>query len=237
MSYGFYDPERRYRRRKRRGVLKFLLVVAALVTLALFSYQMGVEQLKGRDASLREEVLQLSRRKGELELLVRQLQDAARSAEVRSADLEQRLAREVPQGELARLMNMVQERLTSGVNVDRLTFLINSAQNPRRCQPMDTKRLQPATSALKSADRAISYNNNSLIVMGEAQPLKENSSSYDPNLPVTLHILPQGAKESVATGPLPLRVAVVVENNEFQFTAFSSGRTFIEIRAERCAYP
>lgn len=237
MGYGFYDPERRYQRRKRRGFFKFLFIVAALVVLALFSYQMGVEQVKGRDASLREDKEQLSRRKAELELLVGQLRGAARTAEARSAELEQRLAREVPQGDLAKLGKMVAERLAAGVTMDRLSFLITSAQNLHRCQPMDTKRLQPATPVQKSADRAISYGNNSLIVLGEAQALKDSSGAYDPNQPVTLHIIPQGMKEVTAVGLLPLRASVVVENTEFQFTAFSSGRTFIEVRAERCAYP
>lgn len=237
MSYGFYDPERRYQRRKRRGFFKFLLVVAGLVVLALFSHQMGVEQVKGRDASLREDKEQLSRRKAELELLVRQLQGAARSAEARSAELEQRLAREVPQGDMAKLMRALSERMAAGVTVDRLTFVIAQAQNPRRCQPMDTKRLQPATPVQRSGDRAISYGNNSLILLGEAQALKDTGGAYDPNQPVTLHIIPQGMKEVTTTGLLPLRASVVVENTEFQFTAFSSGRTFIEVRAERCAYP
>jgi FtsZ-binding cell division protein ZapB len=241
MTLGFYDSERRYRRRVWTGFIKFFLFVIFVLGVGLFSYQMGVEQVKEHDFVLREEVSQLSRQKGELELLASQLQDAARSADARALDLETRLNREVPKGELARLSQMVAERLTSGVSGERLAFVISQAQNRRNCQPAETKRLQASTPIYKSPNRSVSFAGGTITVVGEGQSVRDaqgNSEGwFDPGQPVTLHVTPQGGKESSATGLLPLHHSLVIDNVEYRFTAVAGSRSFLEVTTDRCTYP
>ena len=241
MTLGLYDSERRYRRRVWTGFVQFVLFVLFVLGVSVFAYQMGVEQVKDRDASLREEVGQLSRQKGELELFVTQLQEATHTAEARVAELEQRLQNEVPQGDLARLDQLSGERLTAGVSADRLAFVIGAAQNKRNCQTPETKRLQPSTQFYKSPNRSVSFASGTITVVGEGMSVRDASGNaegwFDPAQAVTLHLTPQGGKEQVITGVLPLHQSVVVDNTEFRFTAVAGSRSFIEVTADRCGYP
>ncbi|MEI8393632.1 MAG: hypothetical protein WCF85_02775 [Rhodospirillaceae bacterium] len=241
MTLGLYDSERRYRRRVWTGFIKFILFILFVLGVGLFAYQIGVEQLKDRDAGLRNEVSQLARQKGELELFATQLQEVARTAEARANDLEERLKQEVPRGDLAKLAQLAAERLTSGVAADRLAFVITSAQNKRNCQQPETKRLQASTQIYKSPNRSVSFASGTLTVIGEGLSARDSSGNpegwFDPGQPVTLHITPQGGKESVATGVLPLHHSVVVDNTEYRFTAVAGSRSFIEITTDRCGYP
>ncbi len=241
MTLGLYDSERRYRRRVWTGFVQFVLFVLFVLVVSVFAYQMGVEQVKDRDASLRDEVGQLSRKKGELELFVTQLQEATHTAEARSTLLEQRLQNEVPQGDLARLAQLASERLTAGVSADRLAFVIGAAQNKRNCQPPETKRLQPSTQFYKSPNRSVSFVSGTITVVGEGVALRDSSGGpegwYDPTQTVTLRITPQGGKEQLVTGLLPLHQSVVVDNTEYRFTAVAGLRTFVEVTADRCGYP
>jgi len=241
MTLGLYDSERRYRRRVWTGFVKFILFVLFVLGVGLFAYQMGIEQLKGRDAGLRDEVNQLSRQKGELDLFVSQLQEAARTAEARANDLEQRLQREVPRGDLAQLTQAAAERLAAGIAPDRLAFVISSAQNRRNCQPPETKRLQPSTPIYKSPNRSVGFAGGTITVIGDGLSARDGAGDsvgwFDPTAPLTLHITPQDGKETVVTGVLPLHQSVVVDNTEYRFTAAAGSRSFIEITNDRCAYP
>ncbi len=241
MTLGLYDSERRYRRRVWTGFVQLVLFVGFVLLVSVFAYQMGVEQVKDRDASLRDEVGLLSRQKGELELFVTQLQEATHTAEARVGELERRLQNEVPQGDLARLAQLVSERLTAGISADRLAFVIGAAQNKRNCQAPETKRLQPSTQFYKSPNRSVSFAAGTITVVGEGISVRDASGNaegwYDAGQPATLHITPQGGKEHVVTGVMPLHQSVVVDGTEFRFTAVAGSRSFIEVTADRCSYP
>lgn len=241
MTLGLYDSERRYRRRVWTGFVKFILFILFVLGVGLFAYQMGVEQLKDRDAGLRDEVTQLARQKGELELFATQMREVAHTAEARANDLEQRLQTEVPSGELAKLVQLAAERLNAGVTADRLAFVIAAAQNKRNCQQPETKRLQPSSPIYKSPNRSVSFASSTITVTGDGQSARDAAGNsegwFDPAQPVTLHITPQGGKESVVTGVLPLHQSVVVDNTEYRFTAVAGSRSFIEVTSDRCGYP
>ncbi|WP_448204756.1 hypothetical protein [Azospirillum sp. sgz302134] len=241
MSLGRYDYERRYRRRFWAGFGKFSMFAVVILGVGLFAYQMGIEQLKGRDVTLREENAALSRQKAELELLASQMQHAARTAEARSAELEGRLQREVPTGDIARLGSLVAERLKGGMDANRLAFVITQAQPPRNCQQPENKRFALSTPLLKSGNRAVGFGNGTVTVSGEGQsarnPQGAAESWFDPAQPVTIKVTAIGGKESVATGVLPLHHAVVVDNTEYRFTFTAGPRSFVEVTADRCPFP
>lgn len=241
MTLGRYDYDKRYRRRFLTGFVKLGLLAALLLGTGLFAYQMGVEQMKGRDASLREEVSTLSRQKAELELLAGQMQNAARTAEARAADSEARLKREVPTGELARLAKLVGERLSAGLDPARLAFVIEHAQTQRNCQQPDSKRFVLATPLLKAGNRSTTFGNGTITVTGEGlsarNPQGQPESWYDPAQPVRIRIVTQAGKETVVAGTLPLHQSVVVDQTEHRFTFTPGPRSYVEVTADRCPFP
>lgn len=241
MTLGRYDSERRYRRKVWVGFGKFGLFAMLVLGVGLFAYQMGIEQLKGRDVTLREEIATLSRQKAELELLAGQKQRAAQTAEARTAELEQRLQREVPTGELARLGQLVAERLKSGMDANRLAFVIQQVQVQRNCQPAESKRFTLATPLLKGGNRTVSFANGTVTLTGEGQSARDKDGNpeswFDPNQPVTIKITAMGGKTATATGVLPLHQSLVIDSTEYRFTITSGQRSFAEVTADRCAFP
>lgn len=241
MSLGRYDYDRRYRRRFWARFGKFTMFAVVLLGVGLFAYQMGIEQLKGRDVTLREENAALSRQKAELELLASQMQHAAKTAEAKAAELEARLQREVPTGELARLAGLIAERLKGGMDANRLAFVIGQAQPVRNCQQPENKRFALATPLLKSGNRSVAFGNNTVTVSGEGQSARNaqgaQESWFDPAQPVTIKVASIGGKQTVVTGVLPLHHAVVVDNAEYRFTFTAGARSFVDVTADRCPFP
>lgn len=241
MALGRYDYERRYRRRFWTGFTKLGLFAAVLLTVGLFAYQMGIEQLKGRDATLREENATLARQKAELELVAVQMQTAARTAEARAGDLEARLQREVPAGEVARLGKLVAERLAGGMDPNRLAFVIQNAQNPRNCNQPESKRLTLATPLLKPTNKAVGFANNTITITGDGvsarNPQGQPESWFDPTQPVAIKITAIGGKEAVLNGVLPLHHSLVIDHTEHRFTIAPGARSFVEVTADRCPFP
>ncbi|WP_029008058.1 hypothetical protein [Azospirillum halopraeferens] len=241
MGLGRYDYDRRYRRRFWSGFGKLAFFAVILLGTGLFAYQMGIEQLKGRDVALREEVASLSRQKAELELLAGQMQHAARAAEGRVHDLEARLAREVPTGDLAALAGLVRKRLSDGLAPQRLAFVIENAQNPRNCQAAETKRFVITTPLVKTGNRSASFAGGAVTVTGEGESARNAQGApeawFDPNEPVTLRITAHGGVEEVTTGRLPLHHAVVIDQTEHRFTIAAGPRSFVEVTADRCPFP
>ena len=81
MTLGLHDYERRRRRRFWGSTVKFLLILGVLLAIGLFAYQMGVEQVKGREAGLLTENAQLTQTNGELSRSVAGLRAAAGSGQ------------------------------------------------------------------------------------------------------------------------------------------------------------
>ena len=241
MPLGRYDYEQRYRRKFLGGFIKLGLLAALLLGTGLFAYQMGVEQMKGRDASLREEVSTLSRQKAELELLAGQMQNAAKAAEARAQEAEARLKREVPTGELARLSKLVAARLQAGLDPARLAFVIEQAQTQRNCQQPESKRFVLSTPLLRAGSRTTTFGNGTITVTGEGisarNPQGQPESWFDPAQPVRIRIVTQAGKEIVAAGTLPLHQSVVVDQHEHRFTFAAGPRSFVEVTADRCPFP
>ncbi len=241
MGFGSYDYDSRYRRRFWSGLLKLLFMVGFVLTASLFSYQMGIEQFQGRDRGLREEVEALSRQKAELELLAGQMNSAARAAESRVAELESRLAREVPSGDRALLLDLVAERLAAGVDPKRLAFVIDKTENPRNCENPENKRFVLATPLMKTGVRGVGFANGTITVTGEGVSARNSSGNpeswFDPALPVNIKITAIGGRESVVSGVLPLHHSEVAENTEYRFTFAPGARSFVDVTADRCPFP
>lgn len=241
MSFGRYDYDRRYRRRFWVGLAKVVGILLVALSIGLFSYQMGVEQFKGRDANLREEVAQLNRQNAELHLVATQMQYAARNAEARAAELEERLTRELPQGARARLLALVTERLNGGLDAERLAFVIRQAEMPRNCQAPENKRLVASTPLTRSGARGVSFANGMITVTADGISVRNKEGNpeswFDPAQPVTIHIAALGGKATEIAGVLPLQASIVHANVEYRFSFAAGSRSTVEVTTDRCPFP
>ena len=167
MTLGLHDYERRRRRRFWGSTVKLLLILGVLLAIGLFAYQMGVEQVKGREAGLLAENAQLTQTNGELSRSVAGLRTAAQNAETKAAELEARLARELPTGDLARLTELARERLAAGVEAKRLVFVLSQIKTPRACEKPENKRFILPTPVYKGPNSTVGFANGAITVSGE----------------------------------------------------------------------
>lgn len=241
MSLGLYSYERRRRRRFWIRVMKTTLFLALVAGIGLFSYQMGIEQVKGREVGLREEIATLEDRNVELERHVAGLQEALRTAEVQVNELETRLRRETLHGDLARLSKLVAERMTAGVAPDRLAFVINATSMPRNCEGPETKRFILPTPIYRGTNTVVGFANGAVTVSGEGEAARNREGKlegwFDPQQPVTIHFTEDNGRETEVSGLLPLRQSVVAGTTEHRFTISAGSRSFVEVTAERCPFP
>ncbi|ACI98784.1 hypothetical protein [Rhodospirillum centenum] len=241
MQYGLYSYDRRYRRRFWTRLLKVVLWLAALLVLATFSYQLGVEQLKSRQVSLREEIRELRDAKEAAERRSAQLQQIAQTAEIRANELEVRYQRDVPTGDLAKLSDLVAKKLAEGVDIGRLAFVIDQTGNPRSCSPPERRRFVLPTPIYKGANTSVAFSNGAVTVTGEGVSARSDSgqpeSWFDPTKPVKLRFVEIGGHTTETTGLLPLQHSVVAGDKEYRFTITPGARSFVEVSGDVCPFP
>jgi hypothetical protein len=241
MSYGLYDHRRRYRRRIWGRVGKVALVLAVLGGVAGFSYLVGVEQLKSREGSIQEELANMTAAKDKAERRAQQLQQIAQTQEIRANELEIRLQREVPSGELAKITELVARKLAEGVNPERMVFVIEQTSNPRSCALPDTKRFVLPTPIYKGSNTQVAFADGAIIVTGEGVPARNDGGSpeawYDPTKPVKLRFTDANGKVDEVNGVLPLTHNLISSDKEVRLTVGAGARSFVEVTGEVCRFP
>jgi len=240
MTLGRYDQERRRRQRLWLQVLKIVGSLAILVGLGLFTYQIGVERQKGREAGLHEDAEQLRRQIAELQQAVAQAQQAQQAAEIKASEIEARMEREQPRGDLAQLIALLTEKLTAGVDPTRLAFVLGEIHPTRTCEGAETKRFVLSLPQQRGGS-SITFAGGTITVSGEGTPARNQRDQpepwYDPAQPIVLKVAEAGGRTMEMRGVLPLRQSLVVGTTEHRFVASAGPRSFVEVRTDRCPFP
>lgn len=241
MSYGLYDNHRRYRRRFWSRVAKVGLWLLLFGTVAGFSYLVGVEQLKSREGSTQDQLATMTAERDKLERRAAQLQQIAQTQEVRANELEIRLQREVPSGDLARLTELVARKLAEGVNPDRMAFVLDQTSNPRSCVRPEVKRFVLPTPIYRGANTSVAFADGAITVTGEGVPARNVGGNpeawYDPAKPVTIRFAEASGKNAEVTGVLPLQHTLITSDKEVRLTIGAGARSFVEVTGEVCGFP
>lgn len=234
------------RQRRRRLYARAALGFGALFLLGLFAvsgYQVGLSQK-------RVEVERLEATLDEVRTTNLRLMEQAAAAAEREARMSERVvevedayARDVPGGELRRLLNVVKAKMAAGVPPERLALILDQAGKERDCESRtETKRLTARTPLSTTVDNAVTFADARITVSGEGQMAEDAQGTpepwFDPTQPVTLHFLMINGEVDNAHGVLPLTHAVVLENREYLFVARTTERRgVIEITAQNCNFP
>ncbi|WP_366654377.1 hypothetical protein [Fodinicurvata sp. EGI_FJ10296] len=242
MTLGLHDPDRRYRRRLRSTVLKLSFYLVTVGAIGVFTYQIGVEQVESRERQLRDQISRLQEQQRALEQTAVQAQAAARTAEARYEEAADRLAREVPTGELRALMQLVSDRLNEDVPADRLAFFIEAAEEARDCTDPITRRFIMPTPVYQGANTSVSFADGRISVTGMGQSATSDGGAqqpwFDPGQEVTLRFATVGGEETTATGTLPVHQSVVLGDREYRFTAVEGDeRSFVQVTSDNCPFP
>jgi FtsZ-binding cell division protein ZapB len=244
MSLGLSDRQARARRQLIWGLVKWSVALAGIGLAGLFAYRTGTSLAELDVTRLKERVAALSAQIETLQTDNTNLKAAAAQAQAQAKHWEQRYAADVPTGNPKAILDLAARKLAEGVAMDRLTFLINAAANPRVCDDKpEVKRVIVKTPLNKPGkDGAIAFADRKITITIDGQSVVnakgQKEAWFDPAQPITLHIAELGGKTTDAAGVIPLQQTLISGDSEFSFAvAADDKRGFAVVTAQRCNFP
>lgn len=242
MTLGLRDSRNRRRRRFWLGVVKWSIVLIAILAAGVYAYRTGSKLAELDVTQLREEVDQLTVTVDSLTSENEALEHELAAAKQNAQEWQTRYEREVPTGEIKRLTDMVGQKVRDGVALDRLAFLIEASDDIGACdnQPV-TKRFIVPTPLYDGPNSWVGFADSSITVTARGESAVNDDGQpegwYDPAKPVTLVFAQLGGETSEVSGELPLHHSMLVGDSEYRFTAVAGDRGFLNVTADRCKAP
>lgn len=236
-----YDSDRRYRQRFWGGLIRLVVFVGLVVTAAVVSYQYGIEDLESQVRGYQQEIHTLETRQDRLEQGNANLRVEVERAKLAIEEWQRRYTADVPSGDRRAILDLVTESLGAGIDPERLIFLIRSAENVRDCESVETKRFLIKTPIYEGANTSVSFAGEAIALtgMGESETTADGlpQAWYDPRKAVTITLTRIDGETREVSGVLPLQESMVHAGVEHRFLLRPGARGFVQVAAERCAYP
>ena len=244
MSLGMAERQARARRRVLWGLVKGTAVFALIGLAMLLAYRTGTSIAEIDEQRINTQIAQLTRQVQTLQTENAGLRARAAQAQQQIKDVEERYKAQLPAGDSKALLDLANSKLSEGVDMARLTFLINAASNPRVCdEKPETKRLQVKTPIGKTGKEAsAAFADRKITVTADGEPALDGKgqkeSWFDPAQPITVHFAPLAGQVVDASGVVPLQHQMVVGDSEFRFSIDIDDRKgFATVTGERCNFP
>jgi hypothetical protein len=232
---------RRGRRQGYRTAFRFLLGLAAVAAVGGYGYQVGVSANQAWTERLEADLQRFQEDNLGLRDELAQTALSASSAKTTLEDLRRRYAAEVPDGELAALLERVEGQLRACVEPARLAFLIDAAGQGTGCDEAPvTKRFQPRTPITTGAVSAVRFGDRIMVTaMAESAVDADGQREawYDPERPVQLLFRTLDGRELRVEGALPLAHRMLVDGQEYRFSAIAGPTSFVEVTGQACPFP
>ncbi len=238
----FGETRRSRRRQALLGTARLVAVALAVAGGALASYQIGRSQSGIERARFESDLSALQELNRLLSERAASAEQRAEAAITRAAKLQRSYDADVPQGQTRELLDLLQQRLKDGMPAARLEFLLREARVERKCDPpSETKRLLVHTSVTPTPAATAGFAKNQITVTVEGAPQRKPDGRtdpiFDPQQPVTLHLLRIGRDVAKAEGRLPLSHSLVLGDREFRFTVKAADKGQAELIAQVCDFP
>lgn len=243
MSLGFRDPHERRRKHRRWTVIKFFIFLGLLGAVGWMAYGMGLQIGQGESDALRQ---QLADSREQVRTLLSEngrLENQQQAAQERASQLEQRYEEDIPQGEMAQLLDLARSRIEESVDIERLAFVLESVSRDRDCSgPTGSRRFLVSTPIFANeGNNSASFGDGAVILTASGESAVNEDGNpeawFDPEQPLTVTATVIGGEESQFEGELPLHFSVVESNREHRFTVQAQQRGYVEVTHERCSFP
>lgn len=242
MALGRFEQDRP-RRSLLGRIFKLVLVLAAMGGLGLFTFQLGVEDERGRQGRLADETLKLAEANRQLTDTNQALRTQLGTAQGRLKDLEGVIGATPRISEAARiLMPTIEKKLGEGMDPKRLADALAAVDKPRDCEAPETKRFLVKTALTSDGpNTSIGFSNGVVTVSGQGATAKNAEGRpeawFEPNEPITVRFTQIGGKAVEAQGKLPIHHTLAIGQAEHRFSVMASSRGFVQVTAERCKVP
>lgn len=242
MALGRFEPDRP-RRSPLARLFKLVLALTAMGALALFAFQLGVEDERGRQGRLADETLKLAEANQQIAETNQALRGQLAAAQGRLKDVEGVLGTTPKVSEAARiLMPTIEKKLAEGVDPKRLADALAAMDKPRECDAPETKRFLVRTAlTAEGPNTAVGFANGAVTVSGQGMTAKNAEGRpeawFEPNEPITVRFTQIGGRNVETAGKLPIHYTLPIGQSEHRFSVMASGRGFVQVTSERCKAP
>ncbi len=242
MSLGLREDKRRRSRRVRATIFKWTVAFCLIVAAGAYAYLSGKELSQGEVNTLKGKIASLGADVANLEQKNAALQTEISGERSRAEEWRQRYTREVPSGDLKDLFDLTQQKIESGVAVDRLKFVVGAAENRENCDEKPvTKRFIVQTPLHSGANGFVAFASSAITLTAVGVPARDSLGNreawFDPAEPMTVRIVHIGGKTSEFSGKLPLNPSIVFGDSEYRFSIVKGSRGFVQVAGTRCDYP
>jgi hypothetical protein len=224
----------RERTRRRNALLlrlaKYVILIVAIIGIGYSSYESGLWLAERKVVGLREELAATTRKLEDTERARDEAQARLAKAndEIRAG--QRKYDTDVPTGAPADLLKLAKERLAAGLSAERLADAMRSAQASAPCEgrPL-TRRFALRTGTQAVPEDTTSFFDGFINLQASIQP------GEDANRGVSVVFTRPNAPPVTATGKLPLRQSIFLDNSELRFTiAASDLRGYVTATVNAC---
>jgi len=244
MSLGMAERQARARRRVVWAVVKWAAALVLVALASMFAYETGTSLAEIDVRRKNDEIAKLTTQVQTLQTENAGLRARTAQAQQQVKAAEERYKADMPAGNAKAMLDLVNSKLAAGVDLARLTVLINAASNPRVCDDKpETKRVQVKTPIGKAGKEAsVAFADRKVTVTADGQSALDGKgqkeSWFDPAQPITVHFAPLSGQAIEASGVVPLQHQMVIGDSEFRFSVdVDKSKGFATVTGERCNFP
>lgn len=238
MGYGLYDYDRRYRRRLWGVITRIGFYLITIAVAGLFAYQIGVEQVAGREERLTDRIEALEAENQRLTDTAVRLEAQTRTALVQHQQIRQLYDRDLPTGIRADLLGLIDSRLANGIPAERISQYIEAASQPEGCSEPVSRRFIMPTPNFTGDGTSVGFGQGLVTVSGRGQNAIDDGGTtqswFDPAQEVTMVFTAIGGDQQMVSGILPVFHTMVIGDEEFRFAVEQGDRSLVNVSADRC---
>lgn len=242
MTFGRYNPRRRYLERDRRRNNKIMAAMIFFVVLAIICFWLGRQHAAFQVNSLQNETEESRLQIAKLQDEVIKLRAEAQTFKSRFDQLQEQYNQELPgEGPLREIIELVRKQVSDGMSAERLAFVIRSARPPNNCTDPASKRFMVKTPAYTGPDSSASFGEGAVIIQGTGTSSRnqkgEAQAWFDPSQPVSVTFKTTEGLNEVKTSVLPIQYSLIAGGREYRFTLSEGEKSFVKVTFDSCDYP
>ncbi len=242
MTFGRYNPRRRYLERDRKRNNKIIASIMVFAAIATTSFWLGRQHASYQINSLNSEVQDSRKQIAALQEEQTKLSAEAKTANSRFEQLQSQYEKDLPdQGPIREIVELVRKQLSDGMSAERLAFVLRSARPPRNCTDPASKRFIVKTPAYTGPDSAAAFGEGAVTISGIGASMRNQAGEpqawYDPSQSVTVTFKSSDGTSEKKTALLPIQHSMIAGGREYRFTLSEGEKSFIKATYDSCDYP
>jgi hypothetical protein len=243
MSLGLNESRRHRRQRLRWTLFKWLLALGIIVAAGGYGYHTGRSLAAHENDRLATTIAALTDRVNDLESRNAVYLAQLAAAEATQRDWQIRYERDVARGAAKDILDLVQQKLATGVEADRLKALVSATEARRECRREADRKLLPVPIRSQAAQRSgLVFGRGAVTLIVAGAPARNAEGDpenwFDTAKPLTVRLLKPGGATTEFAGLLPITPSLIVGDREYNFhIAAAKMRGHVDVTGESCRFP